>query len=113
MLKNMVESERKQKIWRLRVAHSISKPTKAQAHAEARATTPTPPHARTHIQQHAHIDMAPSARASTHTHTEICNAYCFSQQLWFRERASVLRQSVLLLCVCVLLLYVACRIRTD
>ena len=55
-------------IRRLRVAYLINKPTCAQLHARARASTPTP----------------------LPTHTEICNTYCFPRQQWFRELASML-----------------------
>ena len=34
------------------------------------------------------LDDKPT-RARTHTHTEICNTYCFRLQQWLRERAPV------------------------
>jgi hypothetical protein len=62
MSKNVVEPERPQTIWRLRVAYWISKVRRAHANARARAPTPPPPHPPTH----------------THAQREMCNAYCFS-----------------------------------
>ena len=56
--------------WR-HVACWITKATIARTHASARAFT--------------------HARTRTPTHKEICNRYCFPQQQWLRERASVLR----------------------
>ena len=70
MSKYMLEPERTQKIWRLRVTYSIRKFTGAQARARIRAPT------------------------HTHTHTEICNTNCFLRQQWFRECDSVLRWSL-------------------
>ena len=55
--KNMVEPERPETIWRMRVACWINKATRAQAHTRTRAPTPT----------HAHTYSR--ARAHTHTHT--------------------------------------------
>ena len=63
--KNIVQPERMQIIWRLRVAYRISKPTCAQAHTRVRAPTPTPTHtaARTnthtlcHTRTHTHRNM--------------------------------------------------------
>jgi hypothetical protein len=65
--KDMLEPERTQTIWRLRVAFWISKFTRAKIHACDRAPT------------HRH----------THTHTETCNTSCFPRKQWFRERASM------------------------
>ena len=74
----MVEPERPQKIWRMRVACWIGKDTRTQAHACAHAPTPTHMHALT--------------RTHTRTHTEKCAIlFAFPWQQWFRERASVLR----------------------
>jgi hypothetical protein len=50
MSKNMVEPDRQQTMWQMRVACWISKDTRVQAHARA--------HAPTHV----------NARAGTHTH---------------------------------------------
>ena len=48
----MVEPERTQTIWRMRVAYSISKPKRAQAHTSANAPTPT--HLPTHVDARIH-----------------------------------------------------------
>ena len=97
MSKHMVEPERTQTIWRLRVAYWVRKPTHAQAHARARAPTltkPTTP-AHSHTDASTHMLALTNARAHTHTHThahthtEIRNTYCFPRQQWFRERASM------------------------
>ena len=72
MSKNMVEPERPQRVWRLRVTYWISKATCPQVHV-----APVHPHLHT--------------RARAHKHTELCNTYCFPRQQWFRERASFLR----------------------
>jgi hypothetical protein len=65
----MVEAERTQKIWRLRVAYWISNATCVHAHDSARAVRPHP-----------------------HTHTQKYVALiAFPRQLSFREGASVLR----------------------
>ena len=51
MSKNVVDPEGTQTIWRVRLAYSISKPIRAQAHARACAPTPiqqTHPHTHTH-----------------------------------------------------------------
>ena len=50
MSKNMVQPERTQTIWRLRVAYWIGKLTRAQVHARAHA--PTHRNARCHPQKH-------------------------------------------------------------
>ena len=63
MSKNMVEPDRQQTIWRMRVACWISKDTRVQAHARAHAPTHTP----------AHVN----ARARTHTHTHT------QRNMWF------------------------------
>ena len=85
MWKNVVEPERPQTIWRMRVACLVSKATRAQEHARASATTPTPTH--THSRKHARMrkhaltDNFPArshARTHKYTHTETCNTYCFS-----------------------------------
>ena len=57
MSKNMVEPERTPTIWRLRVAYWISKPTRSQAHARARAPKTTHPLTHTHTHTHAHRNM--------------------------------------------------------
>ena len=49
MSKNVVEPEKLQAIWRMRVACWISKVTRTKAHARARAPTPTHTYARTDI----------------------------------------------------------------
>ena len=54
--KHLVEPERPQIIWHMRVSCWILKATRVQAHS--RSSSPTPTH--------------------THTHTKICNTYCFS-----------------------------------
>jgi hypothetical protein len=64
------------KIWR-RVTCWITKATRVQAHASARAIIPPAAPTRTH----AHI----RAREHTHTHREICNTYCFPRQQWYPE----------------------------
>ena len=80
MSKNVVEPERPQLAIRLRVACWISKATRAQAHAIARAPTPTPKHT---PPTHAHTQMntlaltRASVRTHAHTHREICKTYCF------------------------------------
>ena len=76
MSKNMVGPQRKQKIWRQRVAYWISEPTCVQVHTGAR--TPTRTHA------------CPHPRTRAHIHTEICYTYYFPLQQWFRKRASIL-----------------------
>ena len=63
MPKNVVEPERTQTIWRMRVEYLISKQ----------------PHARTH----------PPTHSLSLSHTQICKT-AFPRQQWFRERASVL-----------------------
>ena len=62
--KHVVQPERTQTIWRLRVAYWISKPTCAQAHACVLAATYTHTHARTHT--HAHALALTHSRAHTH-----------------------------------------------
>ena len=60
MSKNLVEPQRRQKRWRLRMAYWMSKSTRAQAYVRFCAPTPTPPHkytrtdARTHTQALTH-----------------------------------------------------------
>jgi hypothetical protein len=49
----MLEPERTQKIWCLRVTYSIRKFTRAQARARIRAPTTTHPHTHTHTQKYA------------------------------------------------------------
>jgi hypothetical protein len=56
MSKDLVELERPQEIWRMRVSCLLSKAIRAKAHPRACAPPP-PPH--------------------THTRTEICNTFCF------------------------------------
>jgi hypothetical protein len=66
---NMVEPERTQTIWRLRVAYWISKPTRAKEHARIRASTFPPTH--THTPTKALICMPSPMRARAHTHTNM------------------------------------------
>ena len=80
----MVETDRTQEIWHLRMAYWICQPTHAQAHACARASTlthppdhTTPKHTRAR-RTHARIRMLSPLRARAHTPTEICSTYCFS-----------------------------------
>ena len=78
MSKNMVEPERTETIWLLHLAYWISKPTRAQAHACACASTP----ARTHT----------PALAYARAHREIYNTYCFSTVTvvtWTRLRVTL------------------------
>jgi hypothetical protein len=72
MSKNMVELERPQTIWRLRVAYWVSKDTRAQAHALAGSPT----HRKTNTNARTYM----SSLSPTHTHTqmELCNTYRFS-----------------------------------
>ena len=65
MSKNLVEPERTQTIWRMRIACWVRKATRAQAHAIARALTPT--HTRTHASTRPHVH----ARTHTHAHTNV------------------------------------------
>ena len=86
--KNIVKPERTQTIWRLCVAYWISKPTRAQIRACARAPTPTHPptrtrartHTHTHIHGLTHAYACPHSRASACTDAEICNTSCFPRQ---------------------------------
>ena len=71
MSKNLVEPERPQTMWCMRVACWVSKATRAQGN-------PPLTHARTHPRAHMH----------THKYVII---FAFPQQQWFRKRASVLR----------------------
>ena len=66
MSQHMVEPERTQTIWRLRVAYWISKPKRAQAYARARAPTPTHQNTDTHTnaRTQAYSYLSPS-RART------------------------------------------------
>ena len=83
MSKNMVEPERPQTIWRIRVECCISKVTRAPSHAGFLARTRV--HSPTRI----------------HTHTEKYIIFIsFPRQEWFRPRASVL-----------LYAYIACLVR--
>ena len=104
MLKKLVEPDRPQKIWRLRVAYRISKPTCAQAHDCARAPTPIHTHTRarvrnqerTHTSTHTHIHTHTHTHTQTHTHTHTHKyiiLIAFTRQQWFHERASVLRNT--------------------
>ena len=72
-----------QTIWRLRVAYSISKPTRAQEHARVRA--PTHPHTHTHADGRTHAYACPHPREREHTNRS--HVYRFPRQQWFRERA--------------------------
>ena len=58
-----------QTIWRLRVAYSISKPTRAQEHARVRA--PTHPHTHTHTRTDARTHTHALTHASANTRTEV------------------------------------------
>ena len=80
MSKNMSEPERTQTIWRLRVAYWISKCTRSQVHARARAPTPTHPPTYTHTRTHRYLIVI-----------------AFPPQLWLRERSSVLRYTYIAL----------------
>ena len=89
MSKNLMEPERTQAIWRLRVAYWVSKPTRTQAHARACLLT----HIHTHTDARTHRRLHPRAHARTsppptHTHREIC---AYPQQQWLQERVSMLR----------------------
>jgi hypothetical protein len=70
MSKNVVEPDRPQMIWRMRVANWISKATRAQAPDRARVPTPT--------YTHTYALISVSATPLPQTHTEMCNTYCFS-----------------------------------
>ena len=76
-MKNMVETERPQKTWRLRVAYWIRTDTRTQAHARARAPTPTT----TPTTTHTHTNTHPHQHAPTYV---ILNA--LRRQKWFRKR---------------------------
>ena len=75
MSKNLVEPERTQTIWRLRVAYWISKPTRAWRHARPCAPTLTLPptlsyslsHTQTHARPQAYACLQPRARAHART----------------------------------------------
>ena len=82
MSKNVVETEGHK--WRHNMAHTCCMLDK-QRYTRARAFTH--PRARAH----PHARMHARARAHTHTHTEICNIYCFSTATIIHERASILR----------------------
>ena len=73
--KFLVESERPQTIWRMRVACWISKATRAKAHALARASTLRRMHAHACVHTHTHT------HTHTHLHREICKTFCFSTRL--------------------------------
>ena len=82
--KNIVQPERMQIIWRLRVAYRISKPTCAQAHTRVRAPTPTP----THTAARTNTHTLPHAHAHTQKYVIII---AFPRQQWLQKRASILR----------------------
>ena len=85
----MVEPERPQAIWRMRVACWISKATRARVCTRLRARAPT------YARKHAHRQP-------------------FPRQQWFRERTSMLRYTYIALLVIVLntsLLFTAQRAR--
>jgi hypothetical protein len=94
MSTNMVEPERTQTIWDLRVAYWISKPTRSQA-----ALVHPHTHAHTDSRTHTH---APSLerRTHTHTHTHTRNTYCFPRQQWFRKSALMLHYTYVAFLVC-------------
>ena len=58
-------------IWRL-VACWISRTTRAQERTRDRASTPTPTY------KHIHARTRTYPREYTHSHTLICNTYCFA-----------------------------------
>ena len=64
-------------VWRIRVACWISKATRARACIRSRLRT------------------AMRTRARTHAQRKICNTYCFCTATKIRERASILRYSIL------------------
>ena len=59
MSKNMVEPEKIQIIWHLRVAYCMSERTRWEAHARVRARTLThpPPSPKTHTHTHTHRNV--------------------------------------------------------
>ena len=73
----MVEPQRPQALWRLRVAYWISKTRRAQANARSRAPTPIRALAPAHI----------------HRRTIYVTLTAFARQQWVRERASLLRST--------------------
>jgi hypothetical protein len=114
MLDNMMEPERTQIIWRLRVAYWISKPTRSREHTCVCAPTPSLSLTHTHTHRRTHTHAFIHAR----THAELFSTrwfkydrdklwlvytqivpvifeppctYCFPRQQWFRERASTFR----------------------
>ena len=84
--KNIVEPERTQTIWRLRVAYWIRKNACTRASTRARSCIhthpPTHPHTHTHTQLHTHTH--PPTHTHPHTLTPICNTYCFSTATMLR-----------------------------
>ena len=90
-----MKPERTQTIWRLRVTYWKSKPTRAQEHARARASTHTDARTHTHALTH------PRKSARTHTHTEYVTLIAFPRQQWSRERASMLHYTSLVFVVTV------------
>jgi hypothetical protein len=64
-----------QKMWHLRAACWVSKPTCAQVHVRVQAPTHTHPPTHSHGLMHKHTLTKACARTHTHTHTrtEICN----------------------------------------
>ena len=79
----MVDPERPQTIWRMRVACRISKAARAQAHARGRAPTPA----------HTHMHSPTIAHTDTHTRTELFNIIAFTHQQWSREGALMIRNT--------------------
>jgi hypothetical protein len=72
----MVESERTQTIWRLRLSYWISK---------------------IHARKHTPVLVYPPTHPPTRTHAEIRNIYCSPRQQWLRKRASLLRYMYIVL----------------
>ena len=85
MSDNMMEPEKTQIIWRLRVAYWISKPTRSREHACV--CVPTPSLSLTHTHTHTHRRTHTHAFIHARTYAEIFSTYCFPRQQWFRERA--------------------------
>jgi hypothetical protein len=91
--KYMVEQERTQTIWRLRVAYWISKHA-ALVHLHP----PTDKHTHTHTRTHKHT--LAQARESAYAHKYVILTAFHST--WFRERACLVIPRILTLSVCVL-----------
>jgi hypothetical protein len=80
MYKNIVDPERLQAIWRLRVAYWINEATRAQPHARARAsTTPPPTHTHTRTEKYVILTAFPRHTVVTWTRlTNKLNVHCVS-----------------------------------